>query len=322
MKTFLLILLALLCIGCKQNARSQSVAVSENSFVRIDTIPGGIRHTFYNKEGVVDSIMMFNSRTSFSLMSIRYYNHPQGIRSKHFSTLDGYLRRIRWEHDNPQRGDTIAMGFFRNGNIRRISFYRDKDNSFSGDTIEISYFASGKLSEITIVDDNNQLRTKRFHSSTGTLSDISFAQGDTIMMHFFPNGNVSGIEFYRSEDNARRGDTISISYFESGKPEVVVTLVNDWFPFPQLQTFFFECGQIRMQGVHDSFNVTSLPVGLWKTFDSSGALIRTDYFHPSMEEGEDFIIVEEFSDGKLISRRKYNNHVQNESDPTLREQLY
>jgi hypothetical protein len=92
-------------------------------------------------------------------------------------------------------------------------------------------------------------------------------------------------------------------------------LEDNFYPYPQLSASFFENGMIHQKGIIDMYNgLAAMPVSLWEEYDSLGILIETIYYLPD-ENGKDFILIEKYADGKLISSKKYNNYVQYESEP-------
>ena len=219
----------------------------------------------------------------------------------------------------------VMVAAIGSGNAMKTStaiFFDISDTIIQNNTIRIDTIVGTPTQYIFYNENNDVDSTVFFNANDGTRRIEYNNHPQRIWSKTFRRGRLVHILFSINIDEAIRGDTIEISFFESGKPSGVVTLERDsMLPYPQLRTYFFENGQIEMQGVVDSYSVWAMPVGLWKIFDISGALIETFFSHPD-EEGKDYIIVEEFSEGTLISRKKYNNYIQRESDPVLKEILY
>jgi antitoxin component YwqK of YwqJK toxin-antitoxin module len=127
---------------------------------------------------------------------------------------------------------------------------------------------------------------------------------------FYSNGKLSYIMF--ACDNPQNGDTAYTQYYENGKQQMIHTFADDRGNH-LLEIWFYENGEMK-KGLIGEYGVQLMPVGLWEKYDSLGVLVETTFYHPD-KPGKDYIMIKKYSDGKCISVKKYNNYVQNESDP-------
>jgi len=133
---------------------------------------------------------------------------------------------------------------------------------------------------------------------------------------YYETGEVEYIRY--DAENQIKQDTLYIRYYKNGYPEIINIIESDSLMYPQSQFSYFENGMIREKGLIDIYNTEAMPIGQWEKYDSLGSLIETTYYHPD-KEGRDYIIIKSYSEGKLVSEKKFNNYVQYESDPIEKE---
>ncbi|MCX8662041.1 toxin-antitoxin system YwqK family antitoxin [Gilliamella sp. B2911] len=148
---------------------------------------------------------------------------------------------------------------------------------------------------------------KTYYAKGGQLESVyymsSYKPDGISAQGFYPNGKLKFIRYVR--DEVKKGDVLYVIYYPNGQINLIETIVTDSLELPKLTTIYFENGVKQYEGFMDMYNATTIPVGLWKTYDEKGDLIETTYYHPD-ELGKDYKIVTQYKNGKVVSKKIYN----------------
>ncbi len=134
--------------------------------------------------------------------------------------------------------------------------------------------------------------------------------------------NLSNIENSYSILNNKKSIKTK-SFFKNGRlSEVsfvcdsIIKLKNEKIICSSLYYSFYINGNLKEKGCQGIYNGFGVPVGIWFLYDKKNNLISTSYYHND-SYGKDFILVNNFVDGKIKKTTKYNNYILYENEKRI-----
>jgi antitoxin component YwqK of YwqJK toxin-antitoxin module len=108
--------------------------------------------------------------------------------------------------------------------------------------------------------------------------------------------------------NPKRGDTIKIDWRPNGTIRTIKIYAIDSINYPFLYESFHENGILAEKGIYDEYHSPIVRTGLWRYYDSTGILSKTEnYIYPEKKRPYK-IITEYYNNGKPKSAKMYINH--------------
>lgn len=160
---------------------------------------------------------------------------------------------------------------------------------------------------------------KIFYRNNRQLESI-FYMGNSeryISKGYFNNGNAAYVRFSYSDRDIQKNDTLFVTYHVNGTVKSLEICKQDSFVYPTSFTSYYMDGNLKEKGEYNTYNIFTVPSGVWLTYDSldNNRVIEKIHFHPD-EQGKDYIIETSYNkNGKIKSQKIFNNYVLYETDP-------